>query len=279
MLTQASGGTATANPGAGQLRAGTVVTLTATANVDQLFTGWLVDGTLRSYASPVQLTLDGNRSVLPTFAARPSFGDVPSAGGLIDQYEAITQLAARNVIKGYTPAGCAERGQPYPCFGPGDQVTRAQMAALIARAMGWDAEDWGNPFVDQGGVDGNLWRNVGTLAHYKVAFGYDSTHFGPNDKVTYAQTLSFISRAMVVKQYWQPRTAPPDGVPYGGILQNTGHQNDVATFLYYTAAYGGVPDHPANGGFADWNNPSSRGWFSRALWVALLSKFGAEHIP
>ena len=30
--------------------------------------------------------------------------------------------------------------------------------------MGWDGEDHGNPFIDRGGIDADLWRNVGTLA-------------------------------------------------------------------------------------------------------------------
>jgi hypothetical protein len=275
-LAQASGGTAAANPGPGQHPAGTAITLTATPGADQLFTGWWVDGTLRSYATTAQLVLSGNRAVAPSFAARPSFGDVSQSSAA---HEAITQLAARNIIRGYAPAGCTALGQSHPCFGPNDQVTRAQMAALIARAMGWDQEDHGNPFTDQGGIDPNLWRNVGTLAHYGVAFGYGNGTFGPNDKVTYAQTISFISRAMVVKGYWQARTAPPDPVPYGGILANTGHQNDVVTFLHYTANHGGVPDHPLNGGFADWNTPSSRAWFSRTLWAALQSEFASNQIP
>jgi subtilisin family serine protease len=275
-LAQANGGSATANPGPGQHPAGTVVTLIATPDAGQLFTGWWVNGALRSYANPAQLILSGDRTVAPSFAAQPTFGDVPqsSAG-----YEAITQLAARGVIRGYGTAGCAALGVPAPCFGPDDQVTRAQMAALIARAMGWDGEDHGNPFTDSGGIDPSLWRNVGTLAHYGVAFGYGNGTFGPNDKVTYAQTISFISRALVVKGYWQPRTAPPDPVPYGGILSGTGHQNDVATYLYYTASFGGVPDHPIGGGFADWNRPSSRGWFSRTLWAALRSEFAVAQLP
>src|SRR5689334_24481640 len=52
-------------------------------------------------------------------------------------------------------------------FGPDDTTLRAQMAALIARAMGWDGEDHGNPFSDDGGINPSLWRNVGTLAHYR----------------------------------------------------------------------------------------------------------------
>ena len=85
---------------------------------------------------------------------------------------------------------------------------------------------------------------------------------------------------MVVKGFWQARTVPPAPAPYGGILNGTGHQNDVATYLAYTdPAYGGVPDHPTSGGFADWSSPSSRGWFARALWAALRSQYGVVLIP
>src|SRR5919202_652342 len=77
-------------------------------------------------------------------------------------YEAIVELAARGVIRGY------ENG----CFGPDDTTLRAQMAAMVARAMGWEAESWPNPFPDQGAVDAALWRDVGTLNHYGVALGY-----------------------------------------------------------------------------------------------------------
>jgi len=55
--------------------------------------------------------------------AAASFCDVPPGS---PYYDAVTQLAARGVIGGY------DNG----CFGPGDATLRAQMAALIARAMG-----------------------------------------------------------------------------------------------------------------------------------------------
>lgn len=52
------------------------------------------------------------------------------------------------------------------------------MVALIARAMGWGGEAYGRPFADQGGVDGELWRNVATPAHYGVAKGYNDGNGG-----------------------------------------------------------------------------------------------------
>ncbi len=149
--------------------------------------------------------------------------------------------------------------------GPGTPPTTLVPPACLV-AGSWDCEDWGNGFQDQNGLDANLWRNVGTLAFYGVAYGYGDGTFGPNDKVSYIQSVSFITRAMVAKGYWLAQ--PNETVPYTGIP--AAHLADVRTFHFYTkGAFGGVPD-----GFNDWNSASSRGWFARALWAALDSQFG-----
>src|SRR5262245_6409089 len=122
--------------------------------------------------------------------AAPPFNDVPPSE---PAYSAINELAARGIIKGCDPAA--------NLFCPGDPTLRAQMAALIARAMGWDAEDWGNQFADRcneaGCIDDDLWRNVGTLQHYGVATGYGPEVFGPRDAVLKQQVVLFVSRALV----------------------------------------------------------------------------------
>ena len=87
--------------------------------------------------------------------------------------------------------------------------------------------------------------------------------------MTYAQTISFITRAMKVKGYWVAQNGAP---PYAGIPLP--HQGDVATFYFYTQALGGVPAPPA-----DWNAPATRGWFAMALWQALYSRYGGARIP
>jgi hypothetical protein len=148
---------------------------------------------------PLTLTMNADHAVVATFAARPSFPDV-SPGN--PAYEAISQLAARGIIRGY------QNGR----FGPTDTTLRAQMAALIARAMGWDAEDHGNPFPDQGSVDSNLWRNVGTLAFYGVAKGFPDGKYRPTSPVLNAQVISFITRAMVAKGYWVQETVDDPGM-------------------------------------------------------------------
>jgi hypothetical protein len=268
--------------GGGSYNAGDVAAVTATAGAGQLLTGWTFDGQFVGWHTPLSITMNSSHTVVGTFAPTKTFGDVPSNHQAAN---AITQLATRGYIRGYNATQ----------YGPNDGVQRAQMAALIARAMphgpgtpptmltppaclvagSWDCEDWGNTFTDRQGLDANLWRNAGTLQHYNVARGYAAGDcaakgkafpcYGPTDPVTHAETITFITRAMVAKGYWtlQPATPQP-GVP-------TVFAAEFATYIHYT---GGLPAAPAN-----WNGQASRGWFAMALWQALNSYWGVDRVP
>jgi hypothetical protein len=228
--------------------------------------------------------MDAAHEVQATFALTKFFTtDVPSSH---PNFAAITELASRGNILGYNASS----------YGPGDGVQRAQMAALIARATpfgpgtptngyvlppacvadSWDCEDWGTTFTDQGGIVASLWRNAGTLQHYQVAFGYTAADcqargrafpcYGPTDPVSHAQTIAFITRAMIVKGYWvaQPNAPlPHPGVP--SVLAT-----EAKTYAYYT---GGLPSLPSGQG---WNDGATRGWFAEALWAALNSYWGTD---
>jgi hypothetical protein len=243
---------------------GTPVTLTPQPAAGQTFTGWTVDGAYAGWANPLDITMDADHTVVATFAPTKTFADA-AAGN--PYHTAVVELASRGTINGYN-------AQQYS---PADGVLRAQMAALIARAMGWGQEDWDNPFTDQGGLDASLWRNVGTLHHYGVALGYTANDcaakgktypcFGPNEPVTHAQTISFITRAMVAKGYWQQQSGA--SIPYAGVP--AAHAADVATFHFYT---GGITDAPAS--TSAWNGPATRGWFAQTLWQALDGYWGLD---
>src|SRR5262249_38214743 len=151
--------------------------------------------------------------------------DVPTGNGAS---AAIAALAARGIIRGY------EDGT----FGPDDPVLRAQMAALIARAIGWDGEDWGNPFPDRGPVDDDLWRNVGTLARYGVARGYQDGTYNPTGDVLYAQVASIITRAMVTQGRWTFQ--PDDPALYPNVPADSGHRQDLTTYIHYAGALPGT---------------------------------------
>jgi hypothetical protein len=252
-----------------QYNAGATVTLTAGPAGGSTFTGWRVDGTVAGQVNPLVLTLEADHEVVATFSAEspPTFSDVdpgdPAAA-------AITQLVLQGVIQGYGDG----------TFGPDDPTLRAQMAAMIARAMGWDTEDWGNDFPDQcdpegpydsnaNCIDPDLWRNVGTLEHYNVANGYPDGTYGPRNAVAYAQAISFITRAMVAKGHWANQ---PDNDPnvYPNVTDPT-HRADIATFVFYAGRMPGTDTTHQN--LPDWDQAAPRSWFALALTQAINSYF------
>ena len=202
----------------------------------------------------VCLALIAGRQPAPAPVAAAGFPAFCDLAGNDPAYVAIVTLAALDIVRGYGDG----------CFGPNDAVLRAQMAALITRALAWDGEDHGNTFPDQSGVDGELWRNVGTLAARGVARGYEDGTYNPTGPVLQAQVISFIARALVSAGRWQAQGDNP--ALYPDVPGGSGHRVDIATYVAYAGA---LPDHPTGGPFAVWDQPATRAWFARALWQAL----------
>jgi glucose/arabinose dehydrogenase len=225
-----------------------------------LFTGWVVDGQEAGWTNPLVITASQDRFVKAVFGANPGYTDVPPDSA---DFVAITQLGARGVIKGYGDG----------TFGPHDTILRAQMAALIARAMGWGNEHWNNPFPDQGTIDGELWQAVGTLNHFGVAKGYSDGTYNPTGEVLYAQAVSFITRAMVAKGYWVAQADDP--ALYPEVSASSGHRGDIATYVHYAGA---LPNFPRGQPFGSWNQATTRAWFADALWQALDSYFRVDRV-
>lgn len=263
ITTTAIGGTATILPPSsnGQYNVGDKITLQANPAPNYLFIGWRLNGLPVGWANPLTLTADKDYSVEAQFVPRLNFADTAGSPYLT----AIIELSSRGIIRGYGDGN----------FGPQDNTLRAQMAALIARAMGWDLEDHGNGFSDRDGVDAALWRNVGTLAFYGVARGYRDGTYDPTGKVLYAQSISFITRAMVAKGYWEMQE--DNGGYYPNVPSESGHRQDIVTYVHYAGALPGTSQ--LNGPFPNWNQPSTREWFAEALWRALNSHFGVDRVP
>ncbi len=262
-LTVTTVGNGTATPGTGSFVAGTTATLTATAGAGAVFTGWMVDGAFAGFGNPLAVAMNANHTVSASFAARPTFGDVSTG---TPYSEAIARLAARGIIRGFGDG----------TLGPTQPVKRAESAALIARALGWEAEAHGNAFSDRcdpvnGGdcIDADLWRNVGTLAFYNVARGFGDGTYRPRDEVAHVQVISFITRAMVAKGYWIQARADDPSI-YPNIDAASGHRLDLVTFVGYA---GTIPDRPATQDWADAEAAASRSWFAGLLDQALRSRF------
>ena len=290
-LLSSSGGTLMATPASSSYPVGALVSLQAMAEPGYRFVGWTINGQSRSWANPLSLTMTTAFTVQASFAAVPAFSDL-----LSDRPDsaAIAELAARGIVRGYGDG----------TFGPDDRSLRAQMAALIARAMGY-GDNPTNPFTDRcdpaapsACVDGELWQRVAQLAARGIARGYaydpavaptdprnlavaatcggapNVPCYAPRDQVLHAQVLSFITRAMIAQGYWSAQQIDP--ALFGGVLNGTGHEQDVATYLFYTQRVGGAPGYPTSGGFGAWNQPATRGWFAQALWGALNSYAGTD---
>jgi hypothetical protein len=293
-LSTAGGGSGTATPlGTSPHAKGSPVTLTASPATGSTFAGWSLDGVLVSWKTSVTLTMNTNHTVVATFQPTPTFGDVPAGANYADP---VAQLAARGIIN-----GCDKEAVP-PLFCPDAPTLRHQMAALIVRAIpGW-VDETGLPTFTDNTDDTELMTRVATLQRHNVVRGYQDevctsqgktpACYGPLDTVKYGQVLLFIARAMVAKGYWalQPddRTIFPDQNGAPGADLNTDQQTldhrMVVTYVYYV---GGPPDvadiHApfqrsgvAAGG---WGDDSSRAWFTRAFWPALVSYFGQDNLP
>jgi hypothetical protein len=176
---------------------------------------------------------------------------------------AIEDVSGRGIIRGYGDGR----------FGPDDHTLRAQMAAMIARAMGWETEEHGNRFHDrcddhQNCIDDDLWRNIAALAAHNVARGYDDGTYAPFNEVSQIQAVSFITRAMVAAGKWTAVTTDNPAI-YPNVPLSSGHRLDLLTYVQHAGA---LPNRPTNQPWADWADPSTRAWFAQVLYQALLAR-------
>jgi hypothetical protein len=134
----------------------------------------------------------GGPGGMPTPEPEPDLGE----DGFVDVqptdtfYADITWLADTGITKGCNPP-LNDR------FCPDGNVTRAQMAAFLVRAMGYTADGGGNHFTDDD--DSVFEADIDKLATSGVTQGCNpplNTHYCPNAHVTRAQMAAFLHRAL-----------------------------------------------------------------------------------
>jgi len=134
-------------------------------------------------------------------AETTAFPDVPSTH---PYHSAITDLASRGVVSGYTDG----------TFGPGDEIRRQQFAKMIVLAGGYPVSESDIcPFTDVeiGGPATFFPDNyVAVCAARGITLGKTATTFDPYTSITRLQVISMVMRAA---DDLQPGllAAPPDG--------------------------------------------------------------------
>jgi hypothetical protein len=82
-------------------------------------------------------------------------------------------------------------------FAPNRNITRAEFAAIVVRALGLAPGTGRNGFRD---VGASKWYcgYIETASTYGIIQGYNTTTFGPNDVITREQAMTMIARAMKI---------------------------------------------------------------------------------
>ncbi|MEA4893237.1 MAG: Ig-like domain-containing protein [Peptococcaceae bacterium] len=101
--------------------------------------------------------------------------------------DAINDMGSRMVVNGVDEKNYASDRN----------ITRAEFAAIIVRALGLESGMGENPFGD---VKSSDWYcgYIETASVYEIINGYNNGNFGPNDTITRQQAMVMIARAMKI---------------------------------------------------------------------------------
>jgi len=116
--------------------------------------------------------------------------------------DSINEMGSRLVISGVGSNN----------YEPNRDITRAEFAAIMVRALGLAPDTAKNNFSD---VADSKWYSgyVGTAASYGIISGYDTDTFAPNDKITREQAMTMVARAMAITDLVATTTDLNSGTP------------------------------------------------------------------
>jgi 2',3'-cyclic-nucleotide 2'-phosphodiesterase (5'-nucleotidase family) len=101
--------------------------------------------------------------------------------------EAINDLSSSMILSGLGDGN----------FAPDRDLTRAEFAAIIVKALELKPENGVNPFNDVKATDW-YYQYIATASKHNIISGYGNGKFGPQDQITSEQAMSIIARAMQV---------------------------------------------------------------------------------
>lgn len=160
-------------------------------NPDKITTGIIVDPDATTRHVPTRVTvIDGKyyavinsltNSLYSVVWHPMEFKDVANHWAK----EAVNDMGSRMVIGGVGNN----------LFEPDRDITRAEFAAIVVKALGLKPGSGSNPFTD---VSDTAWycNYIKTAVEYKLISGCDNGKFGSNNKITREQAMTIIARAM-----------------------------------------------------------------------------------
>ena len=121
-----------------------------------------------------------------------------------DVYTAVQTLSSLSILNGY------EDGT----FGPEKDITRAEFATVVCRALGYAGG--GSVATQFADVPADHWASafIGYAAGLGIVNGYGDGNFGPEDNVTYEQAI----KMLVVALGFEPMAAQKGGYPTGYLV-------------------------------------------------------------
>ncbi len=162
---------------------------------------WVTIEVLATTDDPEDPGPGGGRSAPPDWVTcpdppAPPFRDVPADGA---HARGVGCLAALDLVRGF------EDGT----FRPGEPITRAQFASVLAATLANSGIELPEPtdrFTDVGGVHASA---IGRLTAAEIISGVSATRFDPGRPITRAQTTSLLVRAAEVFGVALPPAGPP----------------------------------------------------------------------
>jgi hypothetical protein len=158
---------------------------------DKITTGVVVkpDGT--SYHVPTQVTvINGKYYAVINSLTNSTYTVVWNPVEFTDvanhwSKDAVNDMGSRMVVTGVGNG----------LYEPDRDITRAEFAAIVVRALGLDKGMGENSFTDVASTD---WfaGYIETAVGYGIIEGYGDKTFGPNDLITREQAMTMLSRAM-----------------------------------------------------------------------------------
>ncbi len=184
----------------------------------------------------------------PAVSGTDSFTDTADGAWYAD---AVLWAARQGIISGYGNG----------LFGPGDPVSREQIAAILWRYAGSPAAEAGTDFADEEDISNYAAQAVDWARANGVVDGVDGNRFLPQDNATRAQVAAILRNYRTMTASGEPE-APEEGsrvlVAY---FSATGNTESVATYL--AQATGGdlfeiTPAAPYTSDDLNWTDENSR---------------------